>query len=281
MEKYLRHMERSPEMRLNTFLYVVRDGTAQEAVSAAGKENGGVVELLTSLEKDVQLMSESHVFTCGETAELLAEQGSCLAAAVRLTRREDILAGEDPVTLAAEGYAILKEGKLAGYLDTDQARGVNLLMGLGGEDILEVPDGRGSWAALRLIGSRVNYHPEYREGELVSLRVRVELNCSLDELRSPVNAGDPEPPEQLAEEAEKLELGRIRSVLERSRELEADFCGIGRMVRAARPFAFDGMAVPWEERFPALPMEAEVSCRILRTCDAGGALPVGWRKDES
>ena len=138
MEKYLQHMERSPEMRLNTFLYVVRDGTAQEAVSAAGKETGGVVELLTSLEKDVQLMSESHVFTCGETAEQLAEQGACLAAAVRLVHREDILAGEDPVTLAAEGYAILKEGRLAGYLDADLARGVNLLMDLGGEDILAV-----------------------------------------------------------------------------------------------------------------------------------------------
>ena len=260
---------------------MVRDGTAQEAVSAAGKETGGVVELLTSLEKDVQLMSESHVFTCGETAEQLAEQGACLAAAVRLVHREDILAGEDPVTLAAEGYAILKEGRLAGYLDADLARGVNLLMDLGGEDILEVPDGRGNWAAMRLIGSRVSYHPEYGEGELVSLRVRVELDCSVDELRSPVNAGGADPLEQLTEGAEELELGRIRRVLERSRELEADFCGIGLMVRAARPFAFDGMTASWEERFPVLPIEVEVSCRILRTCNADGVPPVGWKKDEN
>ncbi len=264
VDPYLEHMERSVEMRLNTFLYVVRGGTAQEAVSAAGQEEDGAVDLLTSLEKDVQLMSESHVFTCGETAEMLAERGCCLAAAVSLVRQEDILSGEDPVTLAAEGYAILKEGKLAGYLDPDLARGANLLMDLGGEDILEVPDGRGSWAAFRLIGSRVRYLPEYREGELASLQIRVELDCSLDELRSPGEAGEREIPEQLKKGAEQLELERIRRVLERSRALGADFCGVGQRVRAERPLAFDGMARSWAERFPELPLEAEVSCRIIQ-----------------
>ena len=264
VDPYLEHMEHSVEMRLNTFLYVVRDGTAQEAISTAGKARDGAVDLLTSLEKDVQLMSESHVFTCGETAEMLAEQGCCLAAAISLVRQEDILSGEDPVTLAAEGYAILKDGKLAGYLDPDLARGANLLMDLGGEDVLEVPDGRGSWAALQLIGSRVRYLPEYREGELVSLQIRVELDCSLNELRFPGEAGDLETLERLKEEAEQLELDRICRVLERSRDLDADFCGVGQRVRAVRPLAFDGMAASWAERFPELPLEAEVSCRIVQ-----------------
>lgn len=264
VDQYLEHMEHSVEMRLNTFLYVVRDGTAQEAISTAGKARDGAVDLLTSLEKDVQLMSESHVFTCGETAEMLAEQGCCLAAAISLVRQEDILSGEDPVTLAAEGYAILKDGKLAGYLDPDLARGANLLMDLGGEDVLEVPDGRGSWAALQLIGSRVRYLPEYREGELVSLQIRVELDCSLNELRSPGEAGDLETLERLKEEAEQLELDRICRVLERSRALDADFCGVGQRVRAVRPLAFDGMAASWAERFPELPLETEVSCRIVQ-----------------
>ncbi|MBO4678024.1 MAG: hypothetical protein J5633_10820 [Oscillospiraceae bacterium] len=269
VDRYLEHMERSVEMRLNTFLYVVRDGTAQEAVSMAGQAGDGAVDLLTSLEKDVQLMSESHVFTCGETAEMLAERGCCLAAAVSLVRQEDILSGEDPVTLAAEGYAILTEGKLTGYLDPDLARGANLLMDLGGEDILEVPDGKGSWAALRLIGSRVRYLPEYREGELASLQIRVELDCSLDEQRSPGEAGDREILEQLKAGAEQLELERICRVLERSRALGADFCGVGQRVRAVRPLAFDGMAASWEERFPELPLETEVSCRVIQDRQEG------------
>ena len=92
LEPWLEHMERSVEMRLNTFLYVVREGTAQEAVAATGKEGEGVVALLTSLEKDVQLMNESHVFTCGEVAERLAEEGCALAAAISLVEQEDILA---------------------------------------------------------------------------------------------------------------------------------------------------------------------------------------------
>ena len=281
VEKYLEHMERSAEMRLNTFFYVVREGTAQETIATAGREEDGIADLLTSLEKDVQLMSESHVFTCGETAEMLAERGCCLAAAVSAVRQEDILAGEDPVTLAAVGYAILKEGRLAGYLDPDLARGANLLMGLGGEDFLEVPDGAGSWAALRMIGSRFRCLPEYEDGELAFLRIRIELECSLDELRAPSDPWNPETLRKLARGAEELELERIRRVLERSKLLEADFCGIGQRVRAKRPLAFDGMTVPWEERFPELPVAVQVSCRILRTRDGDRTSLIGGRGDRT
>ena len=278
VEKYLEHMAESAEMRLNTFFYVVREGTAQEVVSHAGKAGDGVVDLLTSLEKDVQLMSESHVFTCGETAELLAEQGCCLAAAVSLTKQEDILAGEDPVTLAAAGYAILKEGRLAGYLDPDLARGANLLMGLGGEDILEVPDGAGGLAALRLIRSRVRFQPAYGEGELTALRIRVELDCSLDELPPSASGEERVTLELLASGAEQLELERVCGVLGRARALGADLFGIGQRVRGQRPLAFDGMSVPWAERFPTLPIETEISCRILRSRDGGGSPLTGRRE---
>ncbi len=276
LEQYMEHMERFVEMRLNTFLYVVRDGTAEEAISATGKEGEGIVSLLTSLEKDVQLMSDSHVFTCGEIAEALAENGCALAAAVSLTEQEDILAGESPLTIRTRGYAILKEGRLAGYLDPELARGANLLQGLGGEDILEVPDASGGWAALRLTGSRVRYIPEFAEGELRSLRIRAELECSLEELRAPVDTWREETMELLERGAEELEMERIRRVLVLSRAMEADFCGIGAKVRQARPLAYDGMATPWEKRFPDLPLEVEVSCRLLRTYDVGEPPLMKW-----
>ena len=78
----LEHMERNAEMRLNTFLYIVREGTARELITETGREGEGIVPLLVSLEKDVQLMNESHVFTCGEVEESMAEGGSALAAAM-------------------------------------------------------------------------------------------------------------------------------------------------------------------------------------------------------
>ena len=75
--------------------------------------------------------------------------------------------------------------------------------------------------------------------------------------------------ELLERGAEALELERIRRVLVLSRAMEADFCGIGGRVRCARPLAYDGMVTPWEERFPDLPLEVKVSCRLLRTYDVG------------
>ena len=269
VQPWLEHMARNVEMRLNTFLYIVRGGTAEACITAAGREGEGIVPLLTSLEKDVQLMNESHVFTCGEAAEALAEWGSTLAAAISLTEQEDILAGESSTTICTRGYAILKAGRLAGYLDPELARGANLLMGLGGEDILEVPDGAGGWAALRLTGSRVRYAPEFSGGELAALGIRVELECSLDELPGPADTWEEETLDLLERGAAELELERIRRVLDFSRALEADFCGIGRWVRQARPLAWARMPRPWPEVFPGLPLEVEVTCRLGRTGDPG------------
>ena len=269
MQPWLEHMERDVEMRLNTFLYIVRDGSAEKCITAAGREGEGIVPLLTSLEKDVQLMNESHVFTCGEAAEALAEWGSTLAAAISLTEQEDILAGESSTTVCTRGYAILKEGRLAGYLEPELARGANLLMGLGGEDILEVPDGIGGWAALRLTGSRVRYVPEFSRGELTSLGIRVELECSLVELPGPADTWEEGTLDLLEQGAAELELERIRRVLERSRTLGADFCGIGGRVRQVRPLAWDRMTRPWQEAYNDLPLEVEVTCRLRRTGDPG------------
>ena len=272
VDLYLEHVERSVEMRLNTLLYVVCGGTAEELISAAGKEGEGVVALLDSLEKDVQLMSESHVFTCGEVAEMLAERGCGLAAAVSLVRQEDVPVGGKPVSVRAEGYAVLKDRRLAGYLDGELARGANLLMEETGEDVLEVPDGMGGWAALRLKGSKASYAPEFRDGELRSLRIRVELRCGLEDVQDPLDLYDGDAVLLLEREAETLELGRVCRVLELSREMEADFCGLGDRVRRKAPWRFSRMTGTWEACFPTLPIEVTVACRLTGTYDAGESL---------
>ena len=106
----------------------------------------------------------------------------------------------------------------------------------------------------------------------------MELDCSLDELPSPASPEEGETLELLASGAERLELERVCGVLERARALGADLCGIGQRVRGQRPLAFDGMSVSWAERFPTLPLAAEVSCRILRSREGGGSPLTGRRE---
>lgn len=265
LERCLEFVERDGELRMDTKLYAVRDGAAEDALAAAGSGDGSIGEALDSLEKDVALLNESHVFTCGETAEALAERGSVLVSALRLTEPENILDGEDRQILLSAGYAIIADGVLAGWLDTDQAGGANLLMGLSEGDRIEAPDGQGGWFAAALTGSRAVFSPEYTGGELTALRILLELRCTLSELTQPLDLREKETVRAMEKGIADVEAWRVWSVLRVSQGLGADFCGLEKEVRRASPLRFDGMETPWREAFPTLPITAELSVRLERS----------------
>ena len=261
----LEFVERDGELRMDTKLYVVRGSSAEDAVALPGGGEESVGDALDSLEKDVSLLSESHVFTCGETAEALAERNCALVSALRLAEPENILQGEDRRLLLSAGYAIIAEGSLAGWLEPDLARGANLLMQQRGGDLIEAPDGRGGWFAAALTGSRASFLPQYGEGELTGLTVRLALCCTLSELQQTLDLREEETVRRMEEGIAEVEAWRVSEVLRISQEMGADFCGLEKAVRWAAPLRFDRMKTPWEERFPDLPIAVEISVKLART----------------
>ena len=267
LERCLEFAERSDEVRLDTWLFLVRDGTAEDAVTNPSADSVG--DLLDALVKDVELLSESRVFTCGETAEALAERGCALVSAVRLTEAENIVPEDKRLTLLSAGYGVVAEGRLAAWLDTDLARGANLLMDCPGGDVIEAPDGRGGVFAVRLTGSKARFLPEYRDGEPVSLHILLELRCSLAELSEPLDLTEGETLREMEAAIAAVEGARVDRVLCLSQALGADFCGLGDGVRRASPLRFSRASVSWEEIFPALPITAEVRVKLERGGEGG------------
>ena len=259
----LEFVERDGELRMDTKLFALRGVSAEDAITVpGGEESEG--DLLDSLVKDVALLSESHVFTCGETAEALAERGSVLISALRLAEPENILNGENRRTLLSAGYAAVTEKGLVCWLDTDLARGANLLMDLSEGDLIEAPDCQGGWFAAALTGSKAVFLPEYEAGELRSLHIRVELRCRLSEMQQPLDLREERVIRMLEEGIASVEAWRVSEVLRLSQLLGADFCGLEKSVRSAAPLRFDRMKASWRELFPTLPVTAEVAVTLTR-----------------
>ncbi len=279
LERCLEFVERDGELRMDTKLYAVRDASAEDAVALPGDGEESVGDLLDSLEKDVSLLSESHVFTCGETAEALAERGCVLVSALRLSEPENILDGENRRILLSAGYAVVVGGKLAGWLDTDLARGANLLMGFSDSDVIEAPDGQGGWFAAALTGSKAVFLPEYEAGELQRLVLRLELHCSLRELEQPLELREESVVKKLEEGIADVEAWRVRQVLRLSQGMKADFCGLEKAVRRASPRSFDRMETPWRERFPDLPVRVEISVKLTHTNE--GSIARLWTGEQA
>lgn len=273
--RYLDYVERTVDVRLGTGLIIVRGGRAGELIKLTSSDEESTAELLESLEKDVRLMSESSVSSCGEVAEKLAETGSAVAAAVTLERGE-----EDGFRIVSTGYAVIKDGALAGYVDTGTARAVNLLAGEVEGDVTEVPDGNGSFAALRITGGKAEFDADISDGVPTAIRISAKVTANIEELGSRIDIYDEAVTDRLADELARLEAERIAAVLAMSRELECDFLGIAGHLRMKHPIAMDAVKDEWESLLASAEITVSVDAEIERTYDIGVPPPDDGEENE-
>lgn len=279
---FLEYVERDAHMRLSTKLYIVKDGTAEDIISEAGSENGGIGSLLQSLEKDVRLMSESYVFGCGEAAEMMEEDGCALAAAIMHISGENTIRGGSESTVMSAGYAVFKDGKLIRFIDRYHAHAVNLLINKMGGDIVEIDDGEGGFASIRLTRSRAKYSAEFdADGSLKKLFVNIDMTGNIEELQERLNIADPAVIDRLERSLEAMEKFRVEYILSLSRQLRADFCKIGRKINMKYPIRFSRIADDWNDQLAEAEVEVEIKAKIMRTYDVGLSPAGAWRKGDN
>ena len=138
VEPVLDYFSRDVELGLGAQVWLVRGGTAQAAIEAGGET--GVDSRLSTLQTDSEMGAAGITRTAGEVFSSLLEQGCAYLPALRAAGAEE---GEQTALLEA-GYGVLRDGALAGCLEGESAKGLELLTGQTAEDIIEVdlPSGR-------------------------------------------------------------------------------------------------------------------------------------------
>ena len=142
----LDYFAQDAQLGLGVQLWVVRGGTAAQAVQAGGES--GVENRLSTLQTDSEMGAAGASRTAGEVFSDLLERGSAYLPALRVQETDQ----EGQTALLEAGYAVLKDGILAGYLEGESAKGLELLVNQAPSDVLEVPPvpGTGGSAGHRL-----------------------------------------------------------------------------------------------------------------------------------
>ena len=218
-------VERSPSMRLNTNLLLIR-GRADSAVTGAMGDSGDVTERLVSLERE-ELARGRHLYTRREAAAALLERGGALCLTAKAAPTEGVIhtEGSSAAALIPTGYAVLRDGGATVFLTPEETLGTELLEGGVNGARVEV-DGN----VLEIIaGSGRARLGRGRDGK-TALVLESELTAGLLET-------DPEIPEpdlpalerSLAREAE----GWLTAAVSRSRTLGCDFLDLQSMTGTA------------------------------------------------
>lgn len=245
----LDYFARDVELGLGAQLWVVRDASAREAVEAGGEQ--GVEGRLSTLRLDGEMGIAALARTAGEVYTDLLEQGAAYLPALRPGT-------EEQAVLLEAGYAVLKGDTLAGFLDGEAARGLELLVGRPSSDIVPVKLEEET-VYVRITGGDAACRLETEGGAVTGLTVACRVTAQLAEYRSRLSR---EQLQAVEEELTRVETERMDRALAQLRAWGADCAGLGVRSALSAPEAWRQVEEEWEGWFARLAPNLEVQVDI-------------------
>ncbi len=249
---------RSSDLRLDQPVFLVLDGSAREALESGAAR----VDLLPASSRE----QAGGLSTAGGILRDLERQGSSLIRALRLqpSPRKDA----DGPALIPAGYGILAEGRLLDLLPPEEAMAAELLTDTLSPCPLLLRDGQGRAVTLELRGGETTLRPLRDEsGALTGLELRIHVRASLLEIDGFPSPAREDYRRELCSRMEAELSRRTGLVCRRSRDLGADFLGLGRRLELASPLRCRGMGKDLAGLLPTLSLHLRVQGEIEHSND--------------
>ena len=297
---YLSYICRSPNLRTDIPLYIVKGGTAQEAVMQVGDGSKGISEVLEAVRANVDERGDSKAFSASDLLRDLERNGSGLVCAIECspsiqeggTKQEggsgsssgtdsaespDSTGGsgsgeekqeKQALTAAAVGYGVIRGDRLCAYIDKEQAIGVGLLLNIVGISDIVVKDRYATPVTLELDQGSSAIKPIWAEdGSLEMLDIQIKAAANIAEIGGGGHFGEPDYEDYLTAQLETAVSERVSSVIQLSKTLQADFLGLGNIVEMDDAEKYRALGGDFASLLPGLTVRISVSGQIKHTND--------------
>lgn len=274
IEKYLNFICRSPDLRIDTPLYVVKDKSAKETMGKVGSKSKGVSEILKAIETNDKLHNNSRVISAAQVINNLQKYGGTLISALEYGeaaengKDKDDKSKAPDMTAAPAGYAVFKGPELCAYIDRENAVGVDLLLNRLGISDIVVADNKGRPVTLETTGGKSQVVPVWGEnGELIGIDVFADVSATIVEMEDDSTVSKEEITDLMISKLESEISSRTGYVLQLSRKLQTDFLGLGGRIELNSPQKFRAMKTDFAQILPALELRISVSGELSHTND--------------
>lgn len=283
IDDYLAYISRTPAMRLDMPIFVVREGSALDAIMQVGDGKRGISEILETVEVSSLRRGDSGIYTAADVLRDSMRWGSALICALECSSSSETpesgggqsaqdssaQQSETPqLTAAANGFAVIRDGKLCRYLSREQAIAVGFLRNDVGISDVQVRDKRGDLVVLEIDGGKSRIKPVWSApGELKALDVQTEVQASVIEISGSGELGNAEYTDHLTAQLEALISDYVKETLQASKDLKADFLGLASAVESSNCEYFRLLGRPFPDLLPELELRVSVRGHLRHTND--------------
>lgn len=273
---WLDYIARSPNMRLLIDLVVVRGDTAGAVMEGVMSDKTSVSDMLFDLAADIRMQGAGSMTDCRQVLAQMLDSRCTMVQAVKAVPANGTGGAEQ--MLAPWGFALFKDGKLAGYLEPELAVAVNLFTGEFEAFNVAVKNEETS-VSLHFTEATVSFQPVYDGGRLTRVDVAVSAAADVTELFSETH------PEfaTLRKAVEQAAAGQIQTHMEQAvsvtQALGGDYMGLGKQVELADPAAFRALDASWEEIYSDLDVQISVQVTLRETYDVDTPMFTGGEEN--
>lgn len=205
--------------------------------------------------------------TVGEFARTLASPGSATftGTARAVPPPEGAPAGQQS-SVQLSGAALYREGRLVGFLDDRETRGLLWLRGEMGRGALNVTiPGKEGFVAMEWVSASVRRVAQ-PYGKQILIQLQASVDTDVKEQSAALDLSNPQVIQQIETQVRKAVQQRMETALQRLQELNVDAADFGTLIhrqqpQLMRPYAA-GWPLDWAER---LRIVIEVDARVRRT----------------
>lgn len=268
--KYYDLIQRGPEIRLSTKIYLIRDTSAKEFLTATSSGEKFIADRLEGIKTDTDLLSNTNEATVIDVTSMLDQHMS--ATIIPALHCKDVenktSTGKMPEKdIQIGGYAVIKNLKLVGFLDEDIALGYNFLTNRVNSCPVNVRDSTGAYVSLEVIRSNTEVKAQFDGDQLTGVTYRVHVFSNIEEQHSQKDIyTDRELEELAAKQSAALRESMVR-VVEASKEFQIDCTGLGQAISLRHPFKWDKLKDDWAQIYPDLKIDVDVESEIARSYD--------------
>lgn len=267
LSECLDYIERFSEMRLDTGLLIVRDGTARDLLKGLTGEDTPAPDVIAGLARNISKTGDGYFFTCREIAASLSDNGCALMQCVRAQEEEKLFEARGELNILPAGFAVVREEGGVEFLSDEETLGTMLILQkYKSRNVdLALPGGAVT-VSVDSVAAKVE--PVFaRDGSLERVKIRIDLEANVICV-----AGEADLEDKSLRETAETELSRkfraaAESAIRRSQELGLDYLDLESILERQAPLKAEETLKNWEEVFPALPVEVEAESTLQRTYD--------------
>lgn len=269
--RYLDFFARDHDFRPNSKVFVTY-GKAGDILEKSNLPGFFIADYLESLAENTKLLSKSGSLKILQLMTELDENTTFGIAVPAISLDGELVKSKGakfPLDKAVlvEGYAIIKDFKLAGFVSQSDSRGYNFIGNIGDMGMIGITDQAGKNIGVEIVGKRSKIIPLVENGQLTAIRIKTWLETNVDEVHSRKDIFTEDSLIYLEHQQAEAIKKEMENCVKLAKELKADFLGIGKAVRLKHPIVWNRIKDHWDEIFQEIDIKFEIVSFVSRTYD--------------